>query len=190
MANIGVIHGRFQVLHNDHMKYLLAGKKECERLIIGICNPDDCSTRFTLSNPHRSRESANPLTYYEREECIRLAMIEAGVSVNEFIVVPFPINYPERLFNYVPLSATFFLTIYDEWGEEKYDILKNQLNLNVSVLWKTSLQNKGISSSEIRYAIAKDKKWKDKVPLSVYNYIISEGLDRRIKELALKDLNK
>ena len=39
MDKVGVIHGRFQLLHNDHMKYLLAGKQRCEHLIIGICNP-------------------------------------------------------------------------------------------------------------------------------------------------------
>ena len=38
---IGVIHGRFQMLHHGHMEYLLAGKKRCQRLIIGISNPDD-----------------------------------------------------------------------------------------------------------------------------------------------------
>ncbi|MFW9878404.1 MAG: nicotinate-nucleotide adenylyltransferase, partial [Candidatus Thorarchaeota archaeon] len=27
---IGVIHGRFQVLHNDHIKYLMAGKRLCK----------------------------------------------------------------------------------------------------------------------------------------------------------------
>lgn len=26
--DVGVIHGRFQVLHNDHLKYLLAGKEK------------------------------------------------------------------------------------------------------------------------------------------------------------------
>lgn len=27
MDKVGVIHGRFQMLHNGHMEYLLAGKK-------------------------------------------------------------------------------------------------------------------------------------------------------------------
>ena len=40
MHKIGVIHGRFQLLHNDHLKYLLAGKKRCEHLVVGITNPD------------------------------------------------------------------------------------------------------------------------------------------------------
>ena len=41
---IGVIHGRFQMLHHGHMEYLLAGKKRCQRLIIGISNPDEGCT--------------------------------------------------------------------------------------------------------------------------------------------------
>lgn len=187
MIDVGVIHGRFQVLHNDHLKYLLAGKEKCKRLIIGICNPDSLLTKFTASNPHRSKISSNPLTYYEREECIRLAMIEAGIRESQFTVVPFPINHPEMLYNFVPMDATFFMTIYDKWGEEKYDILHNHLKLNVQVLWHTTIDNKGISSSDIRMAIANNQEWKEKVPNSVYQYIIDNNLDCRIKNYINKD---
>lgn len=38
---VGVVHGRFQLLHNDHVKYIMAGMERCERLVIGICNPDE-----------------------------------------------------------------------------------------------------------------------------------------------------
>ena len=46
---IGVIHGRFQLLHNEHMKYIMAGKERCEHLIIGICNPESTLTNRTDS---------------------------------------------------------------------------------------------------------------------------------------------
>ena len=39
-AAVGVIHGRFQMLHNDHLKYLLAGKSRCDHLVIGITNAE------------------------------------------------------------------------------------------------------------------------------------------------------
>ncbi|MHA2009472.1 MAG: nicotinate-nucleotide adenylyltransferase, partial [Promethearchaeota archaeon] len=42
--DLGVIHGRFQVLHNDHIKYLMAGKKLCKYLVVGITNPDPSLT--------------------------------------------------------------------------------------------------------------------------------------------------
>ena len=40
MYDIGVIHGRFQVPHNDHLRYLLAGKALCRHLVVGLTNPD------------------------------------------------------------------------------------------------------------------------------------------------------
>ena len=57
-----VIHGRIQVLHNDHLKYLLAGKAHCRRLVVGITNPDPFLTRNENADPKRSDPLANPLT--------------------------------------------------------------------------------------------------------------------------------
>lgn len=180
---IGIIHGRFQLLHNDHMKYIMAGKEKCEHLIIGICNPEVDLTKYTKSNPHRSKKSSNPLTFYERMECIKYALINAGIKQEEFDIVPFPINFPERIFNYVPLNAKFYMTIYDEWGEEKLKKLRDDLNLDVEVLWRVTLNEKGISASTIRKAIQEGKEWKQYVPECVYNYIKENKLDKRIKRL-------
>jgi len=43
-AETGVIHGRFQVLHNDHLKYLMEGMALCDHLVVGITNPDPILT--------------------------------------------------------------------------------------------------------------------------------------------------
>lgn len=181
--NLGVIHGRFQLLHNDHVKYLLAGKERCSHLIIGICNPEVALTKYTKANPHRSKQSSNPLTYFERMECIKNALLEAGVKQEEFTIVPFPINFPEKIFNYAPRNAKYYMTIYDEWGEQKLKSLKEDLNLDVEVLWKVPLEEKGISASDIRKRIQEGKEWKSYVPSSVYQYIIKNKLDIRIKNL-------
>lgn len=66
-------------------------------------------------------------------------MINAGVRKEEFDIVPFPINFPDKILNYVPLNAKYYITIYDEWGEEKLKILQNDLKLDVEVLWRVSL---------------------------------------------------
>lgn len=157
MDKVGVTHSRFQLLHNDHMKYLLAGKERCEHLIIGICNPEVDLTKYTDANPHRSKKSSNPLTYFERMECIKYSMIEAGVKQEEFDIVPFPINFPHKIFNYAPLDAKYYMTIYDEWGEEKLKSLQNDLKLDVEVLWRVTLENKGISASDVRKCIQEGK---------------------------------
>ena len=73
MVAMGVIHGRFQVLHTDHLRYLLAGKERCQHLVVGITNPDPLLTREDPADPRRGTPLANPLTYFERYTLIRLA---------------------------------------------------------------------------------------------------------------------
>lgn len=180
---LGVIHGRFQLLHNAHMKYLLAGKERCEHLVIGICNPEVDLTKYTGANPHRSKQSSNPLTYFERMECIKYSLLEVGVKQEEFDIVPFPINFPEKIFNYAPQNAKYYMTIYDEWGEEKFKSLEEDLKLDVEVLWRVTLEEKGISASDVRKCIQKGKEWKQYVPHFVYQYITENKLDIRIKKL-------
>lgn len=179
---VGIVHGRFQIFHKDHLKYLLKAKERCEHLIVGICNPEVDLTKYTSANPHRSKKSSNPLTYFERMECIRDSLIEAGVKKEDFDIVPFPINFPEKIFNYAPKDAKYYLTIYDEWGEEKLKTLRDDLGLDVEVLWKVTLEEKGISSSDVRKSIQLGEDFREYVPNAVYNYIKNNKLDVRIKE--------
>ncbi|MFX1380360.1 MAG: nicotinate-nucleotide adenylyltransferase [Promethearchaeota archaeon] len=180
---IGVIHGRFQVLHNDHIKYLLAGKELCKYIVIGITNPDPSLTRDSEANPHRSSSIANPLNYYERYKMLEAALLEQGLKYSEFCIVPFPINIPELLKYYVPLDAIFFLTIYDDWGRQKRQYFKS-LGLKVHVLWEVSLQNKGLSSSDIREDMIKDKEWEQYVPMSVARLMKDWDVIKRLKKLS------
>jgi len=99
----GVIHGRFQILHLDHMKYLLAGKALCRHLIVGITNPDPVLTKADPADPARSSAAANPLTYYERTVLLRSALVESGIPLSDFTIVPFPVNRPE-LYQYYLLN--------------------------------------------------------------------------------------
>ena len=84
--DLGVIHGRFQILHNDHLKFLIAGKSLCKNIIIGITNPDPTLTKEHNSNPHRSTTLNNPLTYYERMVMIRETLVENGINLSEFSI--------------------------------------------------------------------------------------------------------
>ena len=162
----GVIHGRFQVLHNDHLKYLLAGKALCRHLVVGITNPDPSHVKNEVADPHRSDMDANPLTYYERYLLVRAALTEAGLSLNDFSVVPFPINRPEHYRYYLPMKAVFFLTIYDDWGRQKKKYFES-LKLNVHVLWQVRQEEKGISGSDVRSRMAAGLPWEHLVPGSV-----------------------
>lgn len=176
---VGVVHGRFQLLHNEHMKYILEGKKRCKHLIIGICNPDKSLTKYSENCPHRSEAASNPFSYYERFQMIQGAMIESGISLYDFDIVPFPVNYPELIFCYTPRRAKYYMTIYDEWGTEKKTALE-KIGCIVEVMWKKNIDQKLISGTDVRQCIRAGKAWKQYVPLSVFKYITEHGLDKRI----------
>lgn len=177
---LGVIHGRFQGLHLGHIEYLLEGKARCEHLFIGITNYDLNEKKNTdPSNPVRTKKSSNPFTYFERYMMLKLALLEHGVKREDFDIVPFPIESPERIKNFVPIEATFFVTIYDKWGERKEQILSSQ-GFKTEIMWVRDNSSRITSGTEIRELIASGGEWKSLVPKSVYDYITKNGLDERI----------
>lgn len=182
MVGTGVIHGRFQVLHNDHLIYLMAGKKRCQHLVVGITNPDPLLTKEDLSDPQRSRHEANPLTYFERYTMLRIALDEAGVPPQEFSIVPLPINVPDLYRYYVPLDATFFLTIYDQWGKRKLEQFQ-ALGLKTEVLWTKSPEEKGLTGSDIRRRIVAGEEWEHLVPASTRVLLEAWGIPERLRTL-------
>lgn len=177
---IGVVHGRFQLLHNDHVRYIMAGMERCEHLVIGICNPDVSATRFSEADPNRSSREANPFSYYERYRMIRGTLADMGVDLARFDIVPFPINVPEMIFNYVPADAKYYLTIYDGWGEEKKRTFE-RLGCEIEILRQVGIEEKGISGTDVRRRIARGEEWESLVPRYVYEYVLGEGLDGRIR---------
>ena len=179
---LGTIHGRFQILHNDHMKFIMAGKKLCKHIIVGITNPDPSLTKDHESNPHRSTPIANPLTYYERYVMIKEALLEEGLGFSEFSIVPFPINVPELLKYYVPMDVAFFLSIYDGWGRQKKVYLES-LGLKVHVLWEVTLEEKGLSGSNIRESMLKGEPWDHFLPTAVVKLVKEWDIIKRITEL-------
>lgn len=182
MERTGVIHGRFQVLHNDHMKYILAGKARCEHLVVGITNPDPTLTRNDPANPERSNPAANPLTYFERYVCLRESLTEAELNYGEFSIVPFPINLPELYKYYVPLEAVFYLTIYDKWGRRKLEMFRS-LGLKTEVMWEKPPEEKGICAAEVRKLMTEDKPWEHLVPQSTARLMKAWGVPERLREM-------
>lgn len=180
---LGVIHGRFQVPHNDHLRYLLAGKELCDHLVVGITNPDPSLTRHSDADPARSSGTANPLSYYERCVLMRRMLVDAGVSHNALTVVPLPINLPELYRHYVPLNAVFFLTIYDGWGRQKLEFLQS-LQLRTHILWEVSPEEKGISATDVRARMARGEPWQHLVPQSVAPLLEQWDIPGRLKALS------
>lgn len=176
----GAVCGRFQVFHNDHLKYVIEAKKCCEHLFVGITSSDPFMAPQEKSDLNRGRSAANPCTYYERMVIIEQSLLEAGLTYEDFHIVPFPIGRPELIKYYIPQDTVCFFTIYDEWGEEKVNRLKEE-GYTTKVLWRNN--KKGLSSSFIREQIAKGNHWEDYVPNSVYRYIRDNKIDLRIIDM-------
>ena len=182
MHKRGVIHGRFQVFHNDHLRYLLAGKARCEHLVVGITDPDPSLSKFDPADPNRSQPLSNPLTYFERYTIVIRALLENGLENSHFSVVPFPIHFPEKYENYVPLDGIFLLTIYDRWGRKKLEQFK-RLGLKVEVLWEKTLKEKGLTATEIRTRMIKGEPWAPDVPKSTALLMKEWGIPSRLREM-------
>ncbi|MCK8602755.1 nicotinate-nucleotide adenylyltransferase [Desulfoferrobacter suflitae] len=185
MSETGVIHGRFQVFHNDHLKYLMAGKARCTHLVVGITNPDPTLIGKDVSDPQRSSRLSNPLTYFERYTMVRAVLAEAGVRGEELSIVPLPINFPELYRFYVPLEATFYLTIYDGWGRRKLELF-HSLGLKTEILWEKPPEAKGVTGGQVRKLIAEKGIWEHLVPPATACLIKKWNLEERLNKLAVE----
>lgn len=178
----GVVHGRFQPFHNDHLKFILAGFEKVEMMYVGITNPDPHLTNTDKADANRAKLLSNPCSYYERLEMVERSLTGAGIARERFRVVPFPINFPELLRHYTPVEAIFFLTIYDAWGERKKELMES-VGLKVDVLWKRPLAEKGIDATVVRHKIAGNENWKDLVPPGTAEVILEYAIDERIRKI-------
>jgi nicotinamide mononucleotide adenylyltransferase len=181
---VGVIHGRFQILHNDHLSYLMDGKQLCRHLVVGITNPDPSLMRRENADLSRSNALSNPLTYYERYLLLR-TVLEEFLEHSEFSIVPLPVNLPELYHYYVPMDAVFFLSIYDDWGRQKLGYFRS-LNLRTHILREVAPEEKGISSSEIRELMLMGKTWEHLVPAPAVSLLKRWDIPARLRDI-LKD---
>ena len=176
---LAVIHGRFQPLHCGHLEYLLAGKALADVLVVGITNPDPWLLGQEEAAPERGQVSANPCSFWERLLMVEGSLLEAGLSRDQFRVVPFPHSYPERLRFYAPPEALYLLTIYDEWGEVKRRRFEG-LGLHTHVMWRRT--DKVTSGTEVRELMAEDGDWRAWMPPAAARVIEAYAIDERVRQ--------
>ncbi|MFH1135261.1 MAG: nicotinate-nucleotide adenylyltransferase [Pseudomonadota bacterium] len=179
MFDIGVVQGRFQVFHNDHLKYIIAARERCRHLVTAVTNPDPFLTRDDESAPHRGLPRNNPLTYFERYAMVKAVLLDQGFAPQAFSVTPLPINFPELYRFYVPLDAVFFLTIYDDWGRRKLLHFQGQ-GLKTEILWEKPPCEKGITGEDVRRRIIDGRPWEHLVPPAAARLLKKWDLPRRL----------
>jgi len=181
---IGMVSGRFQILHLKHIEYILAAKMRCKRLYIGIEAPDHIYREQLDEREQRQFDLENPLTYIERYEMICQALLEFGVKKAEFDIVPFPVRYPEYIMQYFPKEAIYFLGISTQVDRQKRRTF-TKLGLNFEVLWEREKNDRDITEREVLDRIINDGDWEEYVPKSTVKYMKKEKLIQKIKDLAV-----
>lgn len=177
--SVASVHGRFQPFHNEHLEYVLAAKEASNFLWIGITKYDTTPSEFTPLGRPRERPENNPLTYFERVNMIMAALAEAGVQQGSFGFVPFPIETPHRLAEFMPPTIPCLTTVCEDWNREKIRILRG-FGYTVHVLWE---REKRVSGGSIRQdIISGGSAWRNLVPAATAAAVEQLSLrDRLIK---------
>ena len=173
----GAVLGRLQPLHLGHIEYFDAAKAKCDRLIVGITNPELQNLIKDNADPRRSDSENNPFSFFDRLEMVTAALLEMGWTPEEFAVVPAPVNTPSLVPNYLPPpeATTIFVTIYDAWGDRKSELVSS-LGYEVEVLWRRRMSDRLTSGTELREAMRNGYPWRHLVPPAVSTYIDDNGL--------------
>ena len=104
-----------------------------------------------------------------------------GIKNSQFDFVPFPIDQPERLMDFVDVSVVCFTTLYDEWNRYKVQVLEKQ-GYTVEVLWER--ERKDFEGKVIRDSIrAGTNDWESMVPIATQKAVKDFRLQQRLIEL-------
>ncbi len=173
----GIVLGRFQPFHLDHLRYVTAAKERCHRLVVGITNPDPTPPAIVEADALRSRPENNPLSYLERHLMIEDSLREAGWSPADFLLVAAPLTRPDRLVSYLPPPgrSTVFLTVYDAWGEQKARELES-LGYRTEVLWRREPSTRAMTGTQIRSRLRAGEDWDHLVPPAVARHLRDRAL--------------
>ncbi len=186
MYSEGSAHGRFQPLHNGHLRYLLEAKKRCKFLWVGITQYNVHSLNDSPKERHRQKRIHNPLTFFERVLIIKQALLDNHVRHDEFGIIPFPFDTPEYLNNFLPKSIPIFTVVCDEWNEHKIEVLKQE-GYKVITLWKEL--DRDVIGMQIREDIRMGKQsWKENVPAATVDIMEKYHIDRRIQAFTAEDM--
>lgn len=157
----GLFIGRFQPFHNGHIKAMKHIEKECDKIIIVI---GSAQYGFT---------SRNPITGGERIEMI-------GSVLNSELSKPFCVIPVEDIGCYPKYVS------HVESLVPKFDIVYTGNSIIKSLFAEKGYKIKNLRkilfhATDIRQRIIKKKLWKNFVPREIYNFILKNNIDERIR---------
>src|SRR5262249_15295966 len=116
----GLVLGRFQPLHREHVRYLDAALERVEHLVIGITRP--FGEVPEAGGASRNNTDANPLPYWLRER-ILLDWADRNRVASRVTVRPVPIS-DSGLRSVVAPGTTVLITEVEPWSLEKRSVIE------------------------------------------------------------------
>lgn len=160
-VSAGLVLGRFQPFHLEHLRFVLAALARCRMLTIGVTNPFG----GLLPEPGETRltRSSNPLPFWLRKECIHAALDAEGIAPSRYQVHAVSL-FADVLKVIVPPTTCCFTTVFDQWGVQKEDLLR-QAGFTVTQL---AVGTKSISGERVRQLMRSgSSEWRSLLPNSV-----------------------
>lgn len=164
---LGMILGRFQPFHLEHLRYFRLAWEKSEKVIVGITNPDPSAILEDASSPHRHLPEENPFTFFERLAMIQDTLREEGFPMERIYITPLPIHNPERWRYYIPDGTAIFVVAYSPWEKKKAERLRSA---GFEVVVAGHLDKK-ISGQKIRSLIQSNGDWERMVPPAVARFM-------------------
>lgn len=179
----GSIHGRFQPFHKGHARYLLEAMKNCEHLIVGITQYDIQKLIDSPCDTHRAEKANNPLTFEQRCDIISAFLEGEGIARERYSFMPFPIDEPDKLPDFVSTDVVCFTTSHSIWNQEKARRLTVAGYKVVVLMNPDQTTTNKLSATQVRDMIrAGDENWRLLVPRECVARIVTSGAYDRIKE--------
>ncbi|AFK22248.1 nicotinamide-nucleotide adenylyltransferase [Pyrococcus sp. ST04] len=166
----GLFVGRFQPVHNGHIKALEFVFEQVDEVIIGI------------GSAQASHTLKNPFTTGERMEMLIRALDESGLSEKKrYYLIPLPdINFNSIWVPYVEAMVPKFDVVFtgnslvaELFRERGYEVI-------VQPMFRKDI----LSATEIRRRMIEGEPWEELVPKSVAEYIKEIRGVERIRMLA------
>src|SRR5262249_53983852 len=100
-----------------------------------------------------------------------------GWKPDEYAITPGFITEPNRMTAFLPPKrhTTVFITVYDQWGDEKANRLR-RMGYSVEILWRRKISERVISGTEVRNLMRSGKVWQHWVPGGVTTQLTRVGL--------------
>lgn len=176
LAEFGMVHGRFQPFHNEHLDYVLRGLARSTTLVVGVTNPEPSERIPESTSAHRHIAESNPFTFFQRTQMITQCLIDCGINLSKISIVPFHLFRPDLWLNYLPKpeSTTQYVRIFSEWEEKKIQLFESH-GFRVTVLDRNVPKN--IEATQVRKLLDEEGDWRSLVPSGTARVIqlIEEG---------------